>query len=67
MEAKQDVESLRRELAEARERVARLESEFDRALDVIVRRDAELQAAERRIGLLEEMLEKNGIPFAKDE
>ncbi len=67
MDTKQDAEGLRREIAAARERVAKVEAEFDRALDVIVRRDAELQAAERRIGMLEDLLEKHGIAFAKDE
>jgi hypothetical protein len=44
-----------------------LEKQLDGAIDIVLRRDAALKAAERRIVLLEELLDKHGIAYPEQE
>lgn len=49
----------------ADDRISALEQKLEEAIDVIMRRDDSLHAAERRILYLEEILDEKGIPYAE--
>jgi hypothetical protein len=44
-----------------------LEKQLGSAIDIVLKRDSALKAAERRIVLLEELLDKHGIAYPEEE
>ena len=49
------------------DRAEMLEQKLEEAIDVLIRRDKQLEAAERRILYLEEILDAKDIPYAEIE
>ncbi|MBM4148968.1 MAG: hypothetical protein FJ224_07980 [Lentisphaerae bacterium] len=49
-----------------RERLALLESKLDEAIEILLKRDNELTAAQRRILYLEELLDRHRVEYSEE-